>query len=303
VLYPNPFDGILIYNTTVNGFQGYSEGAWRNFGQVMGGAGLTESFEDGDVTVSVGAGAGITVAADTVAVTGAAALTDGYLPNWDNATDGFENSPLYTDGANIGLGLITPANLFHVFANNATDLLETLDAQQIIVEQAGAGDPGIGFEMAGGTRFTIGIDATTSTFTVYEGPERVLRGYHNVGGCRVTLGDDSGQDIELEFDATANNGLITWLEDEDYFNFADNVSIGATAWDATGTNQLAIGNGTSPGAADANQIYIGSRDSTDATATLSLYTEQVVEAGAPTIANKFKIRINGTEYWIGLDPV
>jgi hypothetical protein len=53
---------------------------------------------------------------------------------------------------------ITAANLLHLYADNATDLLETADKQQINIEQDGAGDPGIGFELTSGQRFSIGID-------------------------------------------------------------------------------------------------------------------------------------------------
>lgn len=36
-------------------------------------------------------------------------LTDGYLPNFDSATDNLENSPAYTDGTNVGIGQGTTA--------------------------------------------------------------------------------------------------------------------------------------------------------------------------------------------------
>lgn len=67
---------------------------------------------------------------------------------------------------------------------------------------------------------------------------------------------------------------------------------------------LEVGNQADPGAS-VNAIRVGSIDTVaEATATLALRTEQVVEAiGTFTPSNKLKININGTEYWIQLDAV
>lgn len=53
-------------------------------------------------TAAVGAGDGISVSADAVSVKGASTLTDTFIPNWDN-TNGFEDSPLSTDGTDVFL--------------------------------------------------------------------------------------------------------------------------------------------------------------------------------------------------------
>ncbi len=53
-----------------------------------------------------------------------------------------------------------------------------------------------------------------------------------------------------------------------------------------------------------NSIALYGQDSSDATTTLALYTQQAVEAiGTFTPSHKLKIRLNGTEYWISLDAV
>lgn len=66
---------------------------------------------------------------------------------------------------------------------------------------------------------------------------------------------------------------------------------------------LQIQNQADPGAVT-NGIRIGSQDTVDATATLSLRTEQAVEAiGTFTASNKLKIIVNNVAYWIQLDAV
>jgi hypothetical protein len=246
----------------------------------MGGAGLTESFEDGDVTVSVGAGAGITVAADTVAVTGAAALTDGYLPNWDNATGGFENSPLRTDGQNL-----------HV-TEAMQPWIGNFRAFQLNVTAAFWAE--ISADTQTGLTLNARYDLTDNRWE-YITPNPALQMYL-VGATGIGY---------LQYAAAGvADAAITWGTALSW-NLGGNIGIGTATFQAASVNNITIVNGTEPGAATANQIYIGSKDSSAgaANATLMLYTEQAVEAGAPTPANKLRVWINGTEWWIGLDPV
>ena len=86
--------------------------------------------------------------------------------------------------------------------------------------------------------------------------------------------------------------------------FEGNVGIGATAFDASAAKTLALANATAPAAHTDDQIYIYSADTSDATATLGLYLEQAVEdIGTFTASHKFKILLNGDEYWLQLDKV
>ena len=81
---------------------------------------------------------------------------------------------------------------------------------------------------------------------------------------------------------------------------------GTTVHPGNPTNYVSIANGTEPSGALANTIAIKSKDSSDgsANATLSMWTEQAVEAiGTFTPSHKHKIWINGVEYWIQLDAV
>ena len=48
-------------------------------------------------------------------------------------------------------------------------------------------------------------------------------------GTAITIGDGStGTDIAVTFDGESNDGVLTWMEDEDYFKFSDDVLINST---------------------------------------------------------------------------
>ena len=69
----------------------------------------------------------------------------------------------------------------------------------------------------------------------------------------ITFGGGvAGYDQLLTFDGETNNGVITWMEDEDYFLFSDNFALGtaadnntfSTATHGTGSTTMYIGNST-----------------------------------------------------------
>ena len=48
-------------------------------------------------------------------------------------------------------------------------------------------------------------------------------------GTAITIGDGtSGTDIAVTFDGESNDGVLTWMEDEDYFKFSDDILINST---------------------------------------------------------------------------
>jgi hypothetical protein len=64
-------------------------------------------------------------------------------------------------------------------------------------------------------------------------------------GTPFTIGDgEAGVDYELKFDGETNDGSIYWKEDEDKFEFADDVLLDETLT-VTGTTTLAACNATS----------------------------------------------------------
>ena len=108
------------------------------------------------------------------------------------------------------------------------------------------------------------------------------------------------------------NGLGTTGPDEKMrLNGSANLALGTTTIDTTGTNQITLANGTEPSAADAHQIYIGAKDSagtgTDTKSTLALFCEEGIDATAldavGTLTTRIPIWVNGTCYWLYLDPV
>jgi hypothetical protein len=69
-------------------------------------------------TFDIGQGDGITVSADSIAVNNTVvrttgASTSGYLPRW-NSTNGLNNSLIFDNGTNVGIGTTTPSGQLHV---------------------------------------------------------------------------------------------------------------------------------------------------------------------------------------------
>jgi hypothetical protein len=44
----------------------------------------------------------------------------------------------------------------------------------------------------------------------------------------ITIGANNDNDIVLTFDANSSNGVLSWKEDEDYFEFSDDLLIAST---------------------------------------------------------------------------
>ena len=48
-------------------------------------------------------------------------------------------------------------------------------------------------------------------------------------GTAITIGDGtSGTDIAVTFDGESADGVLTWMEDEDYFKFSDDILVNST---------------------------------------------------------------------------
>ena len=98
---------------------------------VVAGDGLTDGGEvalGASVTLNVAAATGIEVTADAVGLKGADALTDNFLPKWDNTAGELVNSVVYGDGTNIGINTTSPEADLHVVGKGntvGTVLIET----------------------------------------------------------------------------------------------------------------------------------------------------------------------------------
>ena len=47
-------------------------------------------------------------------------------------------------------------------------------------------------------------------------------------GNTLTFGTNANTDIAITFNGASNDGVLTWMEDEDYFKFSDDILIDST---------------------------------------------------------------------------
>ena len=129
---------------------------------VVGGGGLTATAGatslGGSTTVAVGAGLGIDVAADAVAVKGASALSDDTLVMWDDTNGKFIDSPISDDGTSVTIGdsrhLIIAGNLTVQGATTTVDSNTVNIGDNIIVlnaDETNAASVDAGIEIERGT--------------------------------------------------------------------------------------------------------------------------------------------------------
>jgi hypothetical protein len=119
-------------------------------------------------------------------------------------------------------------------------------------------------------------------------------------GGQVLYGStDASETLTLSSTSHATKGLIK-LGSTNYNEAKNTLMIGASSCDGTAEKNLFIANGVDPSAHTDNGIHIYSKDSSDNTATLALWTEQAVEdIGATVAGKKLKIWLNGVaEYLI-----
>lgn len=142
-----------------------------------------------------------------------------------------------------------------------------------------------------------GVDGTWSEISARSGVGGSVQSLHQAleaGAASVVIfGSRTNHPVNFYVNATQKMSLST--------NGVCTLGIGTV--DATAVTVHTIFNGTAPAAAVTDGIQLYAQDSGDATSTLALYTEQAVQAGAPTPSHKLKIRVNGVEYWISLDAV
>jgi hypothetical protein len=98
---------------------------------VVAGDGLTGGGEvelGGSITIDVATTTGIDTNGDAIRLKGADALTDNFVPKWDNSAGELVDSVVYGDGTNVGINTTSPeANLHVVGKGNTvgTVLIET----------------------------------------------------------------------------------------------------------------------------------------------------------------------------------
>jgi hypothetical protein len=167
----------------------------------------------------------------------------------------------------------------------------------------------------------IKAPATTKAYLILEGFGSYPQGGHGGTGLVFCEGSGAadGKMIMMSQDNASSvtpNIYITALHDNMSMHqqimvlqhAGGNVGIGAVAFDASVVNYLAIVNGTKPSAATADQIYIGSKDSTFNSggagsingATLSLHAEaDLVDDDVPySCTHVFPMWYKGTQVYV-----
>jgi hypothetical protein len=98
---------------------------------VVAGDGLTGGGEvelGGSITIDVATTTGIDTNGDAIRLKGADALTDNFLPKWDNAAGELVDSVVYGDGTNVGINTTSPEADLHIVGKGntvGTVLIET----------------------------------------------------------------------------------------------------------------------------------------------------------------------------------
>jgi hypothetical protein len=86
---------------------------------IIAGSNITLSSSSGIYTINSTGGSSL---ANTVTGTGIGASTSGYLSRWIN-TSGINNSIIYQNGNNVGIGTTSPQSILHLADNNSTTWL------------------------------------------------------------------------------------------------------------------------------------------------------------------------------------
>lgn len=274
----------------------------------------------------------------TVAATAVASIkTNGYARlNVD--ADGNVGVGTYTFGTNAAkvLGIYNgtapttqPANTVQLWA--ADDIMEGASALWLRTEGArnylfserlgiGTTSPSavVDIEKAGGAKATTDFIELTNTGQAHD-----MDGTGTAILFRQSYHDDSTPTVvdcakivaltENDWTSTTYDSAIAFYTQGSRV-FAERMRItgggslliGGTTEDNTAAGVLQLFSNTAPGAHVDGSVQIFSVPVTGTNeATLGIYSENAVEAlGAGlTISQKYKMSINGTEYWVGLDPV
>ena len=132
-----------------------------------------------------------------------------------------DNSNLFWDDTNdrLGIGTTTPTRKLTIIENNV-DAIFIRDN-----DGTNASTLGLGINTTTGFAYIQSRDAAagvTQPLTFWVGSTEKFR----IGTTGIfTLTPDANTDLVINFVGTTNSGVLTWMEDEDRFDFADAVKV------------------------------------------------------------------------------
>ena len=236
-----------------------------------------------------------------VGASAGSAITDGEY----NICVGYWAGKALTEGdGNVFIGQqagsATTAQGGNVFIGQSSGANNITGYSNVYLGSAAGGNntDGIGNTFVGASS---GIGNLSGDYNIFIGNGA---GYYETGNNKLFI-DSLGRASEVDARVKALiYGVFASTTAAQTLTFNSNVGILTSTFGANSDAVLGIANGTAPVAHVDNEIQIYSVDSSDSTATLGLMLEQAVEdIGTFTATKKIKVKINGVEYWLELDPV
>ena len=129
-----------------------------------------------------------------------------------------------------GQDITVSATIVSPKSNNAIDLgTDALEFKDIYIAGV-AYIEGLGRDLlvAGTNKVQFTNTGTYIHSTTANQIDLVATGAIKLTSDAIEFGEAGNADIVLTFNATSNDGLITWMEDEDYFQFSDDILMTTT---------------------------------------------------------------------------
>jgi hypothetical protein len=220
---------------------------------VTAGAGLTDGGNvalGSSITLNVGAGEGITVNADDIALKNGTNLTNNSVLKWDNTNNQLTNSSITDDGTTVTIGAnLTVTGTTTYVNSNTVEIGDNI----ILLNRDEAGTPSqnAGFEVERGTSANVSFiwNETSDYFSTVDQP------FH-VGSIADIVAADASQVL------ISDSGVIKKADASDILDLIVISGESGTASPATGNLTLAAGEGINT-VASGSTITISGEDASE----------------------------------------